>query len=114
MDQEMQFPAGGRARREALALGGEAKDSLLPRSARRWLSGLASGTSVWTGRCLALVAAYLASGYVVAACLGLPLHWPVRHLLQQAQLVVLLAYGPILLLCLIDRWTGPRMRFAHL
>ena len=55
----------------------------------------------WAGRCLVLVAAYVAVGYVVAASVGLPIHWPVAHLQQQARWIFLITYGPLMIGCLL-------------
>lgn len=55
----------------------------------------------WVGRCLVLVAAYVAIGYVVAASVGLPIHWPFAHLVKQAQGIFLMTYGPLMIGCLL-------------
>jgi hypothetical protein len=55
----------------------------------------------WAARCLALVAAYVAIGYVVSARIGLPIHWPIAHLYQQAQWIFLVTYGPLMMGCLL-------------
>ena len=48
---------------------------------RRRMDGMAGSAvlervlSGWTARCVALVATYVAVSYVVAAAIGLPIHW---------------------------------------
>jgi hypothetical protein len=55
----------------------------------------------WIGRCLVLVGAYVTIGYVVAASVGLPIHWPVAHLEDQARWIFLITYGPLMTGCLL-------------
>ncbi len=71
-----------------------------------------TGTSAWTWRVLGLVGVYVAVGYVVALSLGLPLHWPMAHLIAQIQTVTVLAYGSLLLAYVIDRIAGPKLRLG--
>ncbi len=68
----------------------------------------------WTGRCLALTAAYVAIVYLIAATVALPLHWPVAHMLRQAQAVLLLAYVPLLVAFFAGGAVGPRARLVEL
>ncbi len=72
-----------------------------------------SGTA-WTGWCLGLVAVYAVIGQAVAFALGLPMHWPSAHLLQQVQLVFGVAYGSLLLAWALDRAVGPRLGLGAL
>lgn len=65
----------------------------------------------WVGRCIVLATAYVAIGYVVAASVGLPVHWPMAHLRQQARWIFLVTYGPLMTGCLLayagqerERW----------
>lgn len=51
----------------------------------------------WAARCLALTAAYVALGYVIAALVALPLHWPVAYLFAQAKWIFFLTYAPLAL-----------------
>lgn len=75
---------------------------------------IVTGSSAWTWRCLALAGIYVAVGYVAAFALGLPLHWPVAHLLSQVQVVAVVAYGSLLLAYVLDRAVGPKLRLGDL
>jgi hypothetical protein len=66
----------------------------------------------WVGRCLVLVGAYVAIGYVVAASVGLPIHWPLAHLQQQARWIFLITYGPLMLGCLLA-YAGQEREIWH-
>lgn len=55
----------------------------------------------WPGRCAALVAAYVALGYVVSASIGLPIHWPMAHLYKQARWIFLVFYAPLMIGCVL-------------
>lgn len=69
-----------------------------------WTRGMAAIERAlvgWVGRCLALVAAYVALGYMVAALVDLPIHWPFAHLYAQARWIFLLTYGPLMIGCLL-------------
>ena len=66
----------------------------------------------WVGRCIVLVAAYVAIGYVVAASVGLPIHWPVAHLEKQAQWIFLVTYGPLMMGCLLA-YAGQERELWH-
>ncbi len=62
----------------------------------------------WAWRCLALTAAYLVAGYAAAGSIGVPIRWPVAYLARQAQIVVLIAYLPLVAAFLLDELIGPR------
>jgi hypothetical protein len=66
----------------------------------------------WVGRCIVLVVAYVAIGYVVAASVGLPIHWPVAHLEKQARWIFLITYGPLMLGCLLA-YAGQEREIWH-
>lgn len=68
----------------------------------------------WAWRCLALTAAYLAAGYAAAGSLGVPIRWPVGYLARQAQVVVLVAYLPLVTAFVLDELVGPRARASAL
>lgn len=73
-----------------------------------------SGGSAWTWRVLGLVGMYVAVGYAAAGFLGLPLHWPLGHLVTQIQIVAVLAYGSLMLAYLLHRAVGPALRLEAL
>ncbi|MDG2303690.1 MAG: phosphatase PAP2 family protein [Candidatus Binatia bacterium] len=92
-------------------------DLAIEPGAERSSEGLRSyltGASAWTWRCLALVGVYVAVGYAAALFLGLPLHWPIAHLVAQIQLVAVVAYGSLALAYALDRSIGPRVRLGDL
>lgn len=70
------------------------------------------GCDGWVGRCIVLVAAYVAIGYVVAASVGLPIHWPVAHLEKQGQWIFLITYGPLMIGCLLT-YAGQEREIWH-
>lgn len=90
------------------AIEGEATQS------RPGLQSFARGASAWTWRVLALVGVYVAVGYAVASFLGLPLHWPMAHLIQQIQIVAVVAYGSLLIAYMVDHMVGPKARLDGL
>ncbi|MEW6270198.1 MAG: phosphatase PAP2 family protein [Thermodesulfobacteriota bacterium] len=51
----------------------------------------------WPARCVALVAAWAALGFAVAASIGLPLRWPTTELVVRARWMLLLLYAPLAL-----------------
>jgi hypothetical protein len=65
------------------------------------IGALERALSGWAARCLALVTAYVAIAYAVSARIGLPIHWPVAHLYQQARGIFLITYGPLMMGCLL-------------
>ena len=74
------------------------------------------GTQVleWCARVGALAVAYLLLGYATAAALGLPIHWPTRHLIAQAQMITLIVYLPLVLAYFVQRIVGPRVHIGGL
>lgn len=77
------------------------------------LKTFTSGASAWTWRVLALVGIYVAVGYATAATLGLPLHWPMAHLVTQIQIVTVLAYASLALAYVLHR-AFPQLRLGAL
>lgn len=82
-------------------------------SSRTGRHALLADTSAWTWRVLALVGVYVGVGYATAAFLGLPLHWPMEHLITQIQGVTVLAYGSLLLAYVLHR-AVPQLRLGDL
>ena len=74
---------------------------------RRRMDGVAGSAALervlsgWTARCVALVATYVAVSYAVSAAIGLPIHWPMAYLYQQARWIFLITYAPLMVGCLL-------------
>jgi hypothetical protein len=68
----------------------------------------------WTGRCLALVAVYVAAGYVASSATGLQFNWLSYYMLSQARTVLISAYSVLVVAWLVNELVGPRARLGLL